>query len=242
MDCDKCQHTTVINNECSYCGIIILTSVIPDDEYIKHNRRRVKPKKYDKDFANFTEDDIPMEVRNYVNYLDENSNTEVDYVARSRKIILFSYLRFAFKNLRIDYELEHLASLLKLTKSNITESDKLISGTSRFKLPLPIENEISVHTDLISPVVYIRSTLVVLEDALNIKLVDMYLTPLNEFIHKIYAENKCLRIESAKILCISLIKYYLLKQKIIIPKYHTYFNATPASIKKYMTFMENLEK
>ena len=208
-----CTHTDIENNKCLNCGIIFKN---------KNDTKISKKINFEKELLLY---DLPLEIKQWVVQKSSLAQKRITRMG-CRSQILFAYLYLAYIDLGYEnFMPEELMETLKISKKNVGNALKLVSGIGSFPLPQYKDDILIANLIIISPIIYLKKNLTKLN-----KL--EYYDNIYEYMTEKLKNNELLYEENPNLMCISFIKNYFDQKTIKIVKFHTIFNKTQSAIKK----------
>lgn len=222
----ECRHETIESGTCVECGLSMSCTGshlgYEQDYSLSHQRSAgVSSLGFEKDLAAIR--DLSEEIKAWVIRKTVSAPKGIHRMG-CREQILFAYVYLGHLTLGYTVEPEKIAESLQMKPCNIAPAIKLASGISSIPLPQSVGDTVTAPMVIISPVTYLKSTLQLIDKT-------QYLQQITDITNKALDADELLYEERPRSMAIGFIKYYLDINKIDVPKYHTFFNVTPSSVK-----------
>ena len=166
---------------------------------------------------------LPQEIKALVLQMAGSAPKSI-YRMGCRSRLLFAYVYLAYLRLDYVFEPEKVAAILGIDKSQWSAALLLASGISSTPLPQSRTETITAPMNVVSPITYFDSLLPLVK-------MQTYRSQITDLAKKALEIDPLLYEEQPRRMAVAFIKYFLDTNQMSIPKFHTYFNMTAASIK-----------
>jgi len=235
IDVAECTHPEVTDNSCDICGVQVNEKEMCYDVQYTDQHQRSSQDTYlgfDNDLKTI---DLPDEVKNFI-LKKAKAADKITHKMGTRRKILYAYSYMAYVMLGYEFQPDKLAKKIGLkTKGDVSEALRMVSGTSKIKLPQGEHDCQRLFLDVASPLTY-------LDDALETAGMQDHYVNVKFIAEAALSIRQILFEEEPKWFIIAAIKYYIDVQELAYPKFYNIYEVDCTSIKKcYSKIKETLD-